>query len=156
MVKISKIKSYLVAQAVVAALGAFLLVFDDFAGYYYRDYYNHIDVWGDIYLGSGFLGSVLILIGAGSLLYSLYFSVKTLKLKEASASLVKKNVKKSIKGGFVAAGLAGISAIVFVIDNVISGTQEWWLDTGFYGAFIGGILVIYLGKKIISESLEKD
>ncbi len=150
--EISKIKGYLVSQVVLASLGAFLLLFEDFAGYYYRDYYNHIDVWGDIYLGSGFLGSFLILIGAGSLLYSLYFSVKTLRLKEASLSLIKENVKKSIKGGVFAAGLAGISALVFIIDNIVSGTQEWWLDSGFYGAFIAGVLIAYFGKMIISES----
>lgn len=151
-IRISQIHGYLVGQAILAFIGALLLLVDDFAGYYYRDYYNHIDVWGDIYLGSDFLGSVLILIGIGSLSFSLYFAVKTLRLKnEVPVSLVKENVKKSIKGGIFAAGLAGISALIFIISNVIEQTQEWWLDSGFYGAFIGGLLVAYFGKMIIDS-----
>lgn len=149
---ISKIKTYLFGQVLVAFIGALLLLLDDFAGFYYRDYYNHIDVWGYIYLGSGFLGSVLILIGVGGLLFSLYFAVKTLRLKgKASISEIKKNTRNSIKGGMLTAGLAIISGLIFVIDNVIEGTQEWWLDSGFYGALISGLLIVFFGKIILNK-----
>lgn len=91
----SQIQGYLVGQVIASFIGALLLLIGDFAGYYYSNYYIRSQTWGDIYLGSGFLATILILIGAGGLLFSLFFVVKTLRLKnEASISLVKKNVKK--------------------------------------------------------------
>lgn len=148
----SKIQGYLVGQVIASFVGALLLLVSDFAGYYYSNYYIRTQTWGDIYLGSGFLATVLILIGAGGLLLSLFFAVKTLRLKnEVSISLVKKNAKISIIGGIFTTGLAGIGGLVFIIVNIIDETEEWWLDAGFYGAFIGGLLVIFFGKMILNK-----
>ncbi len=148
----SKIQGYLVGQVIVSVVGALLLLIGDFAGFYYSNYYIRSQTWGDIYFGSGFLATMLIIIGAGGLLFSLFFAVKTLRLKnKVSISLVKKNVKKSIIGGIFTAGLAGIGGLVFIISNVIDETEEWWLDSGFYGAFIGGLLVAFFGIAILNK-----
>ncbi len=152
----SRIRGYLVGQVIASFIGALLLLIDDFAGYYYSNYYIRSHTWGDIYFGSGFLATTLIIIGAGGLLFSLFFAVKTLKLKnEASISLIKKNVKKSIMGGIFTAGLAWIGGLVFIITNVIDETEEWWLDLGFYGAFIGGLLVAFFGIVILNKVKSK-
>ncbi len=32
-----------------------------------------------------------------------------------------------------------------------SGGTDWWLGSGFYGAFVGGLIAIYSGKKTINN-----
>jgi len=59
----SRVQGFLVGQVIAASVGILMLLVDDFGGFYYRDYYNHIDVYGYVYLGSGVLSTVLILLG---------------------------------------------------------------------------------------------
>lgn len=152
-IDISEIQIYLVGKVLGAVVGSLLLLFSNFAGFYYTIYEPRAYVWGYIYFGSGVLGSVLILLGIGGLLYSLNFTYRTLKLKstEANSDVVVGNTEKSMMGGTFTAGLAAIGAIVFAVVNIIEGTQEWWLGGGFYGSFIGGLLIIICGKKIIGK-----
>ena len=69
----------------------------------------------------------------------------------ADAGIVEENTNRAMIGGMSAATLAGIGGLVFAIINIIDGTQEWWFDGGFYGSFIGGLVILFLGKKIIER-----
>ncbi|MBR9705674.1 hypothetical protein GOV14_01440 [Candidatus Pacearchaeota archaeon] len=149
--KKSKLKTYLALEAIASFIGIMLLLIDDFAGFYHYDYYNKIRIWGFVGLGNGVLGSVLILIGALALLFSLYTSIRYLRMKKISVQSLKKDMKRVMISGIFVSALAGIGALVFIITNVIDETQEWWLDSGFYGAFIGGILIIILAKIILNK-----
>jgi len=60
----SEVNGFLIGQIIVAVIGALILLVDDFAGYYYNDSYNGIQVWGYVSLGSGFFTSVLVIFGA--------------------------------------------------------------------------------------------
>ena len=63
---------FLIGQIIVSVIGALVLLVGDFAGYYYNDAYNGIQVWGYVSLGSGFFTSVLVILGAVLLLYPAY------------------------------------------------------------------------------------
>jgi hypothetical protein len=144
----SKYQGYLVGQVIASSIGALLLAIDDFSGYYYYDYYNKIETWGYIYLGSGVLGSILILAGIGGLLYALKASIQSLQAKDATPALIRENAEKSIQGAGFTAGLALVGAVVFVFSSL---ETEWWLDAGFYGAFVGGLLTVFLGREILKR-----
>ena len=143
-------QGYLVGQVIASSSGALLLAVEDFSGFYYRDEYAH--VYGYVYLGSGFLPTVLILLGIGGLLFALQAAVRNLKAKEGeSTALFKENTIKSIQGAAFTAILAAVGAIVFIVSSI---DTEWWLDGGFYGAFIGGLLTYYFGKQILENIVE--
>ena len=148
----SEFQGYLVGQVIASSVGAILLAVGDFGGYYYFDYYNKIEIYGYIFLGSGFFSSILILLGIGGLLFALHAAVKSLKAKDDfSMTVLKENAHRSIKGAGFTAALSAIGAILFIVNS--SGT-EFWLDSGFYGAFIGGLLTYYFGKQILEKIKE--
>jgi len=138
--------SFLIGQIIVAVIGALVLLVNDFAGYYYNDAYNGIQVWGYVSIGSGFFTTTLIILGAGLLLYPAYSAYKILKAKEISKNELIKHAKTSFKFGIFAVAISTIGALIFVITNVINETQEWWLGSGFYAIFIAGVLISFLGK----------
>lgn len=112
------------------------------------DYYSGIGVWGYIYLGSGILTSVLILAGMAGLLVALMAAANSLKAKEdLTADQLKQNAHTSIIAAGFTASLAMLGAMVFAVTSMVEGT-DWWLDSGFYGAFIGGLLTVFFGKMI--------
>ena len=143
-------QGYLVGQVIASSSGALLLAVENFGGFYYRDDYAH--VYGYVYLGSGFLPTILILLGIGGLLFALAAAVRNLKAKEGeSAALFKENTMKSIQGAGFTAILAAVGAVVFIVSSI---DTEWWLDGGFYGAFIGGLLTYYFGKQMLENIVE--
>lgn len=147
----SQFQSLLVGQFAASATGAILLALADFGGFYYMNYYAGFEVWGYIYLGSGFLVSIPILAGLAGLVVALMAIVNSLNAKEnLTADLLRQNTLKSIKGAGFTVSLAALGAIVFAIDSMIEET-DWWLSGGFYGAFIGGLLTVYFGKLILKR-----
>ncbi|MCK5157534.1 MAG: hypothetical protein KAR08_00125 [Candidatus Heimdallarchaeota archaeon] len=114
------------------------------------NYYSgtRVEVWGYIYLGSGILASVLILAGMAGLLVALMAAVNSLKAKgNLTADLLKQNAHRSIMAAGFTASLAMLGAMIFAVISMVEGT-DWWLDSGFYGAFIGGLLTVFFGKMI--------
>ena len=147
----SQFQSLLVGQFAASATGAILLALADFGGFYYMNYYAGFEVWGYIYLGSGFLVSIPILAGLAGLVVALMAIVNSLNAKEnLTADLLRQQTLKSIKGAGFTVSLAALGAIVFAIDSMIEET-DWWLSGGFYGAFIGGLLTVYFGKLILKR-----
>ena len=147
----SQFQGYLVGQVIVTSVGALLLALEDFGGFYYGNYYMGIETYGYIFLGSGFLSTILILMGLAGLLISLRAAINSLKAKDsATLELLEHNARTSMKGAGFTVVLAGLGAIVFAISSIIDET-EWWLDGGFYGAFIGGLLTILFSKLMIDR-----
>lgn len=142
----SKFQTDLMGQAIASLIGALLLALDDFSGFYYYDYYLKLEVWGWVYLGSGIIPSILILFGMGGLLYSLKASVTSLRTEDITPEKLKENTEQSIRGAAFTAVLAFVGAIVFALSSL---DTDWWLGGGFYGAFLGGLVTVYLGKRVL-------
>lgn len=138
------VQGLLVGQVILAVIGALLLAVDDFAGYYYYNYYAGVEVWGYVSLGSGILGTILILIGIFGLLFSGYCALNSLRIGKK----IKENAKKSMASALIVVVLSFVGALVFLIDNFINETQEYWLGAGFYSSFIGALLILYFGSLI--------
>lgn len=147
----SQFQGYLVGQVIAASVGALLLALEDFSGFYYGNYYLGIETYGYIYLGSGFLDTILILMGLAGLLISLRAAIQSLQAKDnATLELLEHNARTSMKAAGFTVLLSGLGAIVFAISSILDET-DWWLDGGFYGAFIGGLLTIFFSKLIIDR-----
>lgn len=85
------------------------------------------------------------------LLVALMAAVDSLKAKgNLTADILKQNTRKSIMAAGFTVSLAMLGAIIFAVTSIIEET-DWWLDSGFYGAFIGGILTVYFGMMISSR-----
>jgi len=146
----SQFQGYLIGQVIGAAVGALLLVVDDFAGFYYRS--GYVDVWGYITLYPISLATILILLGIGGLLQALYAAIQSLQAKdEASPTFLKENARKTMLGAGFTAALAGVGAIIFIISAIINDYGDWWFGAGFYGAFIGGLLAALFGKMMYDQ-----
>ncbi len=167
--EISKaVGKYIKIQIVVIVVAILLLFFGNFAGAYYgssskvrlRSQYDvstgrytpvYQDKYSDYYeyvrLGSGYIESIMILLGIGAFVYALMASVRSYDTDAGSVDSIRENIKRSINGAIFAVGLSVFGAIMFVWGY--GDANEWWLDSGFYGAFVGGLLAIYFGKKII-------
>lgn len=63
---------------------------------------------------------------------------------------MRQNARKSILAAGFTVSLAMMGAIIFAVTSIIEET-DWWLDYGFYGAFIGGLLTVYFGVMISSR-----
>lgn len=147
----SQFQGLLVGQVIAASVGAILLALEDFGGFYYGNYYLGIETYGYIYLGSGFLATILILMGLAGLLISLRAALQSLRAKDnATIVLLEHNARTSMKAAGFTVLLSGLGAIIFAISSTLDET-EWWLDGGFYGAFIGGLLIILFSKLIIDR-----
>ncbi|MCL7414050.1 MAG: hypothetical protein M8353_10640 [ANME-2 cluster archaeon] len=147
----SQFQGYLVGQVIAASVGALLLALEDFGGFYSRNYYLGVETYGYIYLGSGVLTTVLILMGLAGLLISFRAAIISLQAKDsATFEMLEHNARTSMKGAGFTVLLSALGAIVFAISSTIDET-DWWLDGGFYGAFIGGLLVFFFGKLILDR-----
>lgn len=147
----SKIQGLLIGQLIFSIIGGLLMVFSDFSGYYHYDYYNKIEIWGSIYLGSGITSSILILIVSFGLFTSAFNAYQILKEKsvERQRILTLENIAK--KHLLISISVTIIGAIIFVVNILIDQTQEWWFDAGFYGALIGGILSLVFIRQITDK-----
>ena len=142
----NKYNGFFVSRNIIAFIGVILLLLTDFGGYYYRDYYNNVDFWGYIFFGSGFLSSVLILLGVYGLSMPLKDNIKLLKMNRLKNEALKKNVRLSNQGAKISLGLSVCGALVLFLTSY---NIDWWLDAGFYGSFFASLLVLYFNKQMI-------
>ena len=156
-------------QIVIIIVAILFLFFGNFAGAYYgtssttrlRSEYDvstgrykpvYQNKYGGYYwyvrLGSGVVESIMILLGLGAFGYALKASFESYNAAGVgSIESIKVDTEKSIIGAKFAVALSVFGAVMFII--MYNDANEWWLDSGFYGAFIGGLLAIYFGKRII-------
>lgn len=139
---VARYQGYLVAQSVLAAIGVLTLALGDFGGFYYRAGQG-VDVYGYVYLGSGVLASILILLGIAGLGVALYAALDSLRSEEATLETIAGNADRSVRAGGFTAALAAVGAVALAVANW---GVEWWLDVGFFGAFFGGLFVMALGR----------
>ncbi len=162
------IRNYQKIQIIVIIVAILLLFFGNFAGAYYssssktrmRSQYDvstgrynpvyqttHSNYFEPVRLGSGVIASIMILLGIVAFGYALNASIQSYKAETEDIASIVENIGKSINGAKFAVGLSIFGAVMFILNY--SDATEWWLDSGFYGAFIGGLLAIYFGKKTI-------
>ena len=143
----SQFQGHLMGQIIAAVVGSLLLIFDDFAGYYFRGYSTETRAY--IYLGSTITATLIILVGIAGLAFALYYAVQNLQAKDdMSPMTLIENTRKSMLGGAFTAALAGVGAIAFIITSL---DTDWWLDSGFYGAFFGGLLIAVFAKLMLDK-----
>ncbi|MBR9680204.1 MAG: hypothetical protein GOU98_00045 [Candidatus Altiarchaeota archaeon] len=143
MIKPKDLKPYFMAQVIVGILASILIFLSDFGGYYYRDGYNHLDVWGYIYFGSGVLPSILMLLAIFGLLFPLKEAKVFLKAKKVNENKVYKYLTKSKHFALFTVALSVMGAVIL---GLTSWGIDWWLDTSFYAAFFGGLLLVFINK----------
>ncbi|HKZ93669.1 MAG TPA: hypothetical protein VJ249_03695 [Candidatus Bathyarchaeia archaeon] len=136
----SNSSSFFVGSLITSLVGAFLLVLEDFAGWYNYGYYA--ESWGWIGLSIDTpLAVALILVVVLALLYTSFISVKGLQLKGEIN-------KRTIRSGLIASSLAFVivlvGAITFVVSILESEPSEWWFGAGFYGGLLGSGLTALL------------
>lgn len=123
----ARYQGYLVAQLVLAAVGILALALGDFGGYYYRAG-GAVDVYGYVYLGSGVLASVLVLLGAAGLAVALHAALDSLRDEAATLETLAANADRSVGAAGFTAALPAVGAVALAVANW---DVEWWLDAGF-------------------------
>lgn len=139
VVRTSRFRSYLTVQMAAAAIAAVMLVFMDFGGFHYDD--RHGDVQEYVFFGSGAIPTALICLGAGGLAVAFANALRLLKKKEVSAKELGTRLRLSDCGAVFASVLVTAGALVLIATNW---NADWWLDGGFFGAFIGGWLLVFV------------
>ena len=147
----ARYQGYLVAQLVIAAAGILALALGDFGGFYYRAG-GAADVYGYVYLGSGVLASVLILLGMAGLGVAVVAAYRSLRAEETTPETVAQHADRSVRGAGFTVGLAAVGGVALAVSNW---DVEWWLDVGFYAAFFGGLAVVWLGR-LLGDAIEED
>jgi len=144
----TQFQGYLIGQIIAAVIGAILLIADDFAGAFYGG--SYVRTWIYVCLGCGVLGTIIVLIGIGGLVFAAYSAYLNLQAPdEASSMSFVENARKTMLGAGFTAALAAIGALVFIIGNLDAG--DWWFDGGFYGAFFGGIFTVIFAKLMMDK-----
>lgn len=148
---VTRFQGYIVAQLVLAAVGFLALIFGDFGGYYYRSG-GGVEVYGYVYLGSSALASILVLLGIAGLGVALYAALDSLRDEAATLETVAANADRSVRAAGFTAALAAAGAVALAAT---SWDVEWWFGVGFYGAFVGGLLVVWLGR-LLGDAVERE
>jgi hypothetical protein len=118
---------------ITSLVGAFLLILEDFAGWYNYGYY--VQSWGWIGLNSGTpLAVVLIAVVAFLLFYCSYVSLRGLLRK---GQVDKLTVRFALIASLTAFAIVFVGAIVFVAAMLIDEPSDWWFGAGFYGGLLG-------------------
>jgi hypothetical protein len=147
----SQIQGFLTGQLIITLIGGLLLIISDFAGFYHYDYYNKIEKWGSVYLGSGFISSLLIVVTAIGLFLSAWYSFQIMKndsLTTEKILTLEANVEKIL---LVSMSITVAGGLIFAASEIITQTQEWWFDAGFYGALVGSGMGMVFAKQISAK-----
>jgi hypothetical protein len=134
---------FFIGTLILSGIGFLLVLFTDWGGWYYYNYYGGYEVWGwvSLFTWAGFFPLFLM---AGIFSFTSYISYLGLRTPE------------KLSDQFLLFGFLG--SIVIVIINILAliifaiavSDSDWWLDAAFYASFIGGILnsvLFYLLRK---------
>ena len=140
------IQIFFVGALITSVIGAAMLFFGDFGGYYENSYYYYVHPEAQY---AGAAPFFIILMGI-ALLVTAVFSLWGLK----DPSAIAENQIKLVL--IISIVVCVISALLAVILSIWFETfaTEWWLDVSFYGSLIGGILTA-LFFKLAQDNLKK-
>lgn len=142
--QVQQINNYYIIAFIFSLLGGLILLFSTF-GWWYNYYYSSgVREWGYVYFRFDQPLSVLII--GGTVLCMLFGTyVSFLGFRGSLESIKNDYVTYALITLAVAFAIVVVGAIVFVISVI--GSDEWGLDWGFYGGFIGSgvsLLMFYL------------
>jgi hypothetical protein len=120
---------------VFSFLGALLLIFDDFGGWYSSTStgYGSVREWGSIHIGT--VAAIVIVPLVVALFYCAFISLQGLR---SNVPIAKKHVRR----GFFVALLVLVVVIVGGLALIAATWEaaENWLDLGFYGGLFGSLI----------------
>ncbi len=118
----------------VVALAVLFLT--DFGGWYNYYYYSGTSVWS--YIG---VDSPISLVGIAVVCIPLFFALSvTLKGAQNPDSLTMQQVNRALMASVIQLVLILVAGVVFVV--AVSGSDDWWFGTGFYGSVIGVFMMM--------------
>jgi hypothetical protein len=118
----------------VVALAVLFLT--DFGGWYNYYYYSGTQVWS--YIG---IDSPISLLGIAVVCIPLFFALfVSFKGVQDPDSVTMQQVNRAFVASSIQFALIVIAGIVFVV--AVSGSDDWWFGTGFYGSVIGVLMMM--------------
>ena len=141
----------MIGALITGILGGVMLLVDDFAGAYWQNYYAGTEgwVWIDPWGGAGVLIIPMALILFGSA------AIAGMGMREPQ-SLTLGRLRFGFYGSLAVMVISILGGIAFAVHSVIEEYDDWWLDVGFYGGALGGLLtalIFYLALKQAKEQL---
>ena len=130
-------RSALFVGATIGGVVALAVLFlSDFGGWYNYYYYSGTGVW--YYIG---VDSPISLAGIAVVCIPLFFALfVSLKGAQNPQSLTVQQVSRAFLASIVQLVLIAIAAVVFIA--AVSGSDDWWFGTGFYGSMIGVLMMM--------------
>lgn len=144
--QVQQINNYFIVAFIFSLIGGLILLFSDF-GWSYNYYYSSgVRTWEYINILSYPPLGVLII---GGTVLCMFFGtyVSFMGFRGSLESVKNDYVTYALITLAVAFAIVVVGAIVFVIS--VSGSDDWGLDFGFYGSFVGSgvsLLMFYLIK----------
>ena len=136
----SSVRAVYAIALLTSLVGGLLLLFTDFGGWYYYDYYHGVRTWGNIGPFVSPLAFAAFFLVALGLFYCSFIALWGLRTGEY---LSRRLVLSGLIIAFVVLIIVGIGAgALFALVDA----SDIWLDAGFYGGAIGSLLtVIFFG-----------
>ena len=133
---------FFVGSLITSATGAVLLLATDFAGWFasYGGGGIRVEEYGSIHLLTYYFPLIAVL--PGTLLYSAYVSFKAMSNPENPPDVIA--IDRAYKGAIAVFATVMVGALVFAVIMLTDEPDDWWLDSGFYGGMIGGLLTALL------------
>jgi len=153
------------ASVAVSLIGVFLLLTENFGAWQDRSSFYGV-VEGYVWIGSEKAfpwAQIGILALSGCLLFIAYTSFKgymgcsVCSLYDSYTSsqdytgpqiVSPEQARLGYRASLAVVGLSLVLAIVFVF--MVIDSEWWWLDTGFYGALVAGVVNIWIYRKLQS------
>lgn len=137
--------NYFIVAFIFSLVGGLILLFSNFGWWYNYNYYSGYreNGWVAVSIDQP-LSSLIIIFVALCVFFGTYVSFTGFR-ESAKIDELKKNVSIALLTSAIAFGIVVLGAIVFVA--LVIGADDWGLDFGFYGGFVGSgieLLMFYL------------
>ena len=134
----SQIRPLMVGSLITSVVGMVLLLATDFAGWEEEVEYVPSTIYRtySISITSGYF--IIIVALAAALLFAAYVSYTFLRSSGSAPDAA--SLRLAFYGAMSVAITSLTAGVLFVIVLSIKDANDWWLDSGFYGGFIGGSL----------------
>ncbi|UCC92605.1 MAG: zinc ribbon domain-containing protein [Thermoplasmata archaeon] len=132
------VSTYLLGATIVMLLGAFSVLFADFGGVYWYDYYNGIEgrYWINVFGAAALIILPVFLV----FMYMVYWSATAMR---DTAKITVNKLDRWFKVSLAIGVLYILLGIIFAAVAIWDDYNDWWLDVGFYGGLIGGFVAAF-------------